>query len=361
MPKRPAKGKAATFGHAKVVYSPFRAGAGAQFVLTADPWSYLTATINQKLSRGPRGENRIRLERALYYANLAEAFYASAKSAALPISGTLAYYGILNLVKCFLSVNGVTLETTIEHHGLSLAFGKPQTIQISRASTGALSIFHEFSRLLGKPVLGKGEASLKEIAAHIPELHEMAFTLGHLPGSKRGFLPIEIHFLTSAADNRLFTEVRYEKKQISRVDTAKFLKDERASYFRNAVDEDGHMNHRSKQQKRCDWNSLPRAYHRICEEYAAFDIASLLTPAGYKFYCDLGKPSLHHLAYSLMVMFYIGTAARYRPSEMKDLLDSDLRPLVSEALAVVPGQMLYQLVSLCTARTCVVPHAAIAS
>ncbi len=361
MTRTPAKGKPATFGHAKVVYSPFGAEAGAQYVLTADPWSYLTATINQQLSKRPRGANRIRLERALYYANLAESFYSSTKTAALPISGTLAYYGILNLVKCLLSLNGVTLETRIEHHGLSLTFGKPQTIQISPTSTGALSIFNEFAKLLDKPVLAKSEMGLKEIAAHVPELHEMAFTLGHLPGKKRGFLPIDICFLSSAADNRLFTEVHYEKKQTARVDTTKFLAGERAKYFRDAIDEDGYISHRSKRQKRCDWKSLPRLYHRICVEYSKFDIASLLTPAGYKYYCDLKDPALHHLSYSLMVMFYIGTAARYRPSEMKALLESDLRPLVSEALAVVPGQMLYHLVSLCTERTCVVPHAIIAN
>lgn len=361
MARTPAHGRQATFNHAKVVYSPFGADPGAQFVLTADPWSYLTATINQRLSEGPRGENRLRLDRALYYADLAEAFYSATKTASLPISGTLAYYGILNLVKCFLSLRGVTLETKIEHHGLSLSFGKAQTIQIIAEPRGSLSIFHEFAKLLGKPVPGKTEVHLKDISGHLPEIHEMAFTLGHLPSNKRGFLPLDICFLLSDDDDRLFTEVHYEKKQLTRVDTSKFLKGARGAYFRDARDEEKYFSHRSKRMKSCTWGNFHKKYANICSEYASFDICSLLTPSGYKYYCDLRDPPLHHLSYSFLLMFYIGTAARYRPSEMKNLLASDLRPLISEALAVIPGQMLYHLVSLCTERTCVVPHAVVAS
>lgn len=83
----------ATFNHARVVYSPFGAEPGAQFVLTADPWSFLTATINQRLKEGARGAKRNRLERALYYSDLAESFYDSARASELPAAGTLAYYG----------------------------------------------------------------------------------------------------------------------------------------------------------------------------------------------------------------------------------------------------------------------------
>lgn len=361
MPRKPDPGKEATFNHARVVYSPFGAAPGAQFVLTADPWSFLTATINQKLGGGPRGANRARLERALYYADLAESFYESARESSLPASGTLAYYGVLNLVKCYLSLRGVDLETTTEHHGLSLAFGKKQTIQIASASDNTLNIFHEFARLLGKPVVGKSTITLKAASAHLPELHEMAFTLGHLPSNKRGFLPVVIRLLLSQNDSRLFTEISYEKKQLTRVDTSKFLVGSRKEYFKDQEDRDGLLVHRSAKAKTCTWDNLPSKYANVCKEYADFDIGSLLTPEGYKFYCDLRNPPLHHLSYSLLVMFYIGTAARYRPSEMNELLHSDMRPLLSEALAVVPGQMLYHLVSHCTSRNCVVPHATIAS
>ena len=351
----------ATFNHARVVYSPFGAEPGAQFVLTADPWSFLTATINQRLAEGPRGSNRIRLERALYYSDLAESFYESSRASKLPASGTLAYYGVLNLVKCYLSLNGVDLETKVEHHGLSLPIGKKQTIQISAPSSSSLNIFGDFARLLGKPVTAKEEVTLEEASGHLPELHEMAFTLGHLPGNRRGFLPIDIRFLMPEANRHIYTEVCFEKKQLTRVNTHAFYLGMRKAYFRPACQRDSEIAHRSIRKKTCTWENLPRKYRNICNDYAKFDIASLLTPQGYKYYCDIRKPKWHHLSYSLLIMYYIGTAARYRPSEMNALLRSDMRPLISEALAVVPGQILYHLVSLCTSRNCVVPHSTVAS
>ena len=350
----------ATFNHARVVYSPFGAEPGAQFVLTADPWSFLTATINQKLAEGPRGANRLRLERALYYSDLAESFYGSARESSLPASGTLAYYGVLNLVKCYLSLSGVDLETSIEHHGLTLPLGKARTIQVSAPSSKSLNIFQEFAKLLGKPVNTKEELTLDEVSGHLPEIHEMAFTLGHLPGNKRGFLPLDIRFLMPENNARIYTEVCFEKKQLTRVNTQAFYTGKRKQYFRPALDQDTKITHRSYRKKTCNWANLARKYQNICNDYASFDIASLLTPQGYKYYCDLRQPKWHHLSYSLLMMYYIGTAARYRPSEMNALLNSDMRPLVSEALAVTPGQMLYHLVSLCTSRNCVVPHSTIA-
>ena len=353
--------KLATFQHARVVYTPFAAPPGAQFVLTADPWSFLTATINQKLSAHPRGANRERLERALYYTDLAESFYAAAKEIGLPAKGTLAYYGILNLVKAYLSISGVDLETSVEHHGLSLVQGEKQKIQIASPAANVINIFHEFARLLGKPVTGRSALSLEELSGHIPEIHEMAFTLGHLPGSKRGFLLVDIRFLMSNSDSHIYTEIAYEKKQLNRVDISKFLRGPRKAYFQSDKDLGAELVHRSQRRKTFEWGHVPRKYSNICREYAAFDLASILTPDGYRYYCDLRSPTLHHLSYSLILMFYVGTAARYRPSEMVELLASDKRPLVAEALAVIPGQMLYHLISLCTGRNCVVPHSAIAS
>lgn len=353
-------GKQATFSHAKVVYSPFNAPPGSQFLLTADPWSFLTAWINQKLAAGLRGANRMRLERALYYTNLAESFYAASRRSSLPAQGTLAYYGILNLVKCFLSIRGVDLETQMEHHGLSLPLGSEQEVQIAPPSSNALNIFHEFAKLLGKPVAGRESVSIKGICGHLPEIHEMAFTLKHMSRSKRSFLPLEIRFMVNAAETYLFTEVAYEKKQLSRVCSEKFYAGSRKTYFKESYEQDGCIVHRSSRRKKFSWENFDRIYQNVCADYGKFDICSLLTPKGYVYYCDLSSPKLHHLSYSVLIMFYIGTVARYRPSEMQSLLDTDMRPLIAEALAVVPGQMLYHLVSLCTENNCVVPHAIIA-
>jgi hypothetical protein len=67
----------------------------------------------------------------------------------------------------------------------------------------------------------------------------------------------------------------------------------------------------------------------------------------------------HHLAWTLMLMFYIGTVARYRPVAAREAMEGDLRPLFSEAVAVCPRQFLYQLTSMITKRICSVPHASL--
>ena len=330
-------------------------------MLTADPWLFLTATINQRLAEKPRGTKRKRTERALYFANLAESFFHSVKQSALPISGTLAYYGVLNLVKCFLSMNGIDLETKLEHHGLSLPLGQEQKIHVSKPNPNVLNIFHEFARLLGKPVKRKETHSLKNLSSHLPDIYEMAYTLGHVAGPKRGFLPIDVRLLFTDNEGYMFSEIAYEKKQLNRVDTGKFLTGKRKDYFESSYEKESCLVHRSARRKPFDGENLKRIYSNLCKEYADFDISSLLTSRGYVYYCDLQEPKYHHLSYSLLMMFYIGTAARYRPSEMSELLSSDMRPLISEAIAVIPGQMLYHLVSLCTQRNCVVPHATVAS
>ncbi len=129
----------------------------------------------------------------------------------IPAQGTLVYYGILNLVKCFLSIRGVDLETQMEQHGLSLPLGSVQELQISAPSSAALNIFHVFAKLLGKPLTGRESVSIKGICGHIPEIHEMAFTLKHMPSRKRSFLPLDIRFMVNPAESHLFTEVAYKK------------------------------------------------------------------------------------------------------------------------------------------------------
>ena len=258
-------------------------------------------------------------------------------------------------------MNGIDLETKLEHHGLSLPLGQEQKILVSKPNPDVLNIFHEFARLLGQRVESKETLSLKSLSSHLPDIHEMAYTLGQVAGRKRAFLPIDVRLLFTDNEGYMFSEIAYEKKQLTRVDTRRFLTGKREDYFKASYEKEGCLVHRSARRKAFDWNNLPRKYSNLCKEYADFDISSILTSRGYVYYCDLQKPKYHHLSYSLLMMFYIGTAARYRPSEMSELLSSDMRPLISEAIAVIPGQMLYHLVSLCTQRNCVVPHATVAS
>jgi hypothetical protein len=115
--------------------------------------------------------------------------------------------------------------------------------------------------------------------------------------------------------------------------------------------------YRSKNRKPVSQNNFPQIYRNIQKEYIHFDLASILTRAGYQYYCDLQPGHYHHLSFSLALLFYLGSVARYRPTEVEELTTGELSPLVSEALAVIPRQFLYQLVSSTTGNVCVIPLA----
>lgn len=354
MPRTYEESIPALYKYQGVKYYHFEVPPGASYMLSTDPFSFLRSWLVQRIPKR-RSTNRECLNRALYYANLAEDFYGAAGRSTFPVKGTLAYYGMLNLVKSFLSVRSVELEKTWEHHGLTLPLGQPRTINVSNPSNG-ISIFAEFARLLDCPVTSPVTLGVEKTISHVPELHEMAFTLGILPWSRRKYLPVEIDFLVNNAKDKLFTEIRYEKKHEARVDTMPFYKDNRKNYFNKRGDINGWVTYRSKKRKSVTQANFPNIYKNIQREYEALGLSSLLTRQGYRYYCDLRPGNFHHLNNSLALLFYLGSVARYRPSEVEEISTGKLGPLVNEALAVIPQQFLYQLVSLITQSVCVVPQ-----
>jgi hypothetical protein len=226
-------------------------------------------------------------------------------------------------------------STSWEHHGLSLPLNKKQTVQVSNASNG-IAIFAEFAKLLGKPVASPHELSIKDGICHIPELHEMMYSLGQLPWSWRKFLPGQIDCLVNSGKDKLSTEIKYEKRNEARVNTAKISKGDRQEYFVKREEEHGWVSYRSKNRKSVSQKDFPQIYHNMQKEYVHFDLAALLTRSGYKDYGDLQSGPYHHLSFSLALLFYLGSVARYRPTEVEELTTGELSPLVSEALAVMP-------------------------
>jgi hypothetical protein len=160
---------------------------------------------------------------------------------------------------------------------------------------------------------------------------------------------------SNPAHDRLFIEVMYEKRNETKVDCAKFLKGSRANYFRDGFPQDGWVVYRSKRRRAFDKSNMASCYSKFIEESMQFHFVSMLTRSGYRYYCDLNPGPLHHLAYAVLAMFYVRAAARYRPLEIQQVLGGNLRPLVSELLAIVPKQFLYQVTSLVTEKVCLIP------
>lgn len=351
--------KKAHFHHARVLYTPFGSKPATSLVLTSDPWSYLKAHLQNKCNKS-RGDNKRRYKTALYFANLAEEFYNSAENTKLPAKATLAYYGVLNLVKCFINAKGQLLGNKVEHHGLSPSNEEGMDIKISKRATNHINIFHEFIHALDGVRPTQQHLSLCECLKHIPEVHEVAYRLNQLPGNQRNLLPIDIDILTDEEETWLFSEIYYSKKHERTLKTDNFLTGERKKYFKEAREEDNaRVIFRCKRRKGFKWSNFEKKYENICSEYTAFHLATLLRRDGYKYYCDLTNPEFNHLAYSYIALFHFGTLSRYNPSETEELLKGSLRPIVSELLSLTPNQFLYQLSSRITKSVCVVPFAKI--
>jgi hypothetical protein len=264
---------------------------------------------------------------------------------------------MMNLVKAFLATNKVPLEDVVEHHGVTNTHGRQYSLTIQGKMRDCTNIFAEFAKLMGTPVKGKHEINLRHVFYYIPELHGIARSSGFFKKPK--YLPVQIDFCVNDTATYLLTEVSFSKGQQNIVDTSKFVKGKRKEYFLDSYESNGAIIYRSKRRKRVNNDNWARVYRNILKEYSELGFASILTRNGYRYYCSLQEGSYHHLCNSYLMLFYLGHTARYRPTEIQKLMDGELRPMATEAVAVIPKQFLYQLVSLITGKLCVIPFSSI--
>ena len=338
-------------------YSHIPIDPGVSHSLTADPWAYLYSHLLRtgKMRRGINAKNN---ERARFYAELAKEFYRAAEVVDLPAKATLIYYGMLNLVKCFLSVKGKELEIKTEHHGATVPQGKNDCIKIIPSSNDSISILEEFSCLLGGGKLRQEQVSIKDLFKNLPELHALYSSI--FSTEDPTFLRVQIDFCTNETKKQLYTEVSYEKKTEGLVKISRFLKGERKKILEKGKERNGRIYHRSTKLRRPkNWKNVKRSYNHILSEYKKLSICSFLTRSGYQYYVNIYDPKYHHLVYSLMAMFFLGSAARYRPTMMQNLMGGEMRPLITEATALCPKQFQYHLVTLITGQLCAVPFASL--
>jgi hypothetical protein len=344
--------KEAKFKFQRVIYSHVSMEPAEPATLTADPWSFMHGHLLERIINSV-GNNRKCFTRARYFAALAEDFYKAAESVEMPAKGTLYYYGMMNLVKALLSVNKIKLEEIVEHHGITNTHKKEHSLTVSGKMKDCTNVFLEFAKILGTPVTGKHEITLRNVCTFIPELSGISRNLGFF--KKQKYLPVNIRFCVNDNATYLMTEIDYPKGVENTIDTKKFLKGKRKEYFFPAYESDEKIIHRSQKRKKVSNDNWPTVYKNILKEYSDLGIASILTRNGYRYYCSLQEGSYHHLCNSYLLMFYLGHSARYRPSEIEDIMQGELRPMATEAVAILPKQFMYQMISLITGKLCVIP------
>lgn len=348
----------------KVKFYPFPVKPGEPFMLTSNPWNFLKTWINNEIkSFGRTTDRKLRLEKSLYFLELAENFQNAADGAKLPTKGTFAYYSILNLIKVYLLTEGVDLETTMEHHGLSLPSNESKRLKIQPNSTDGINVFAKFSELIGSPVTSGEFITLDEMISEIPEIHEMTFNIGKLTTAKRKFLPIEIQILTNRLRRtHLIYEIQYEKKNANLMQVSKFRSGILNDKLEKLSDDGNWVTFRAKNRRNftngsnTSWNSN---YRMIREELLDIGISVILTRTGYRYYLNLQPNKYRPITYFVALMYYIGSIARYRPTVYNEILTGEYQAVLNETMETCPRQFLYYLSSLITKKVCAVPMAKI--
>ncbi|EPR68061.1 YaaC family protein [Cyclobacterium qasimii] len=351
-----------------VKYFPFENEAGAPFILTSEPLSYLEAWIDNKLTAIQRdsGRSRDNLKKAQYFTQLSKDFYSSSKLAKMPSKGTLLYYSFINLIKVFLILRGYDLETRMEHHGLSLPSDSKLQLKLANPNGGGISIFHEFSKVIGREVKNEDGINIDfiDLLRNLPEVHEIGYALNLFPKSKRKFLPVEIKIRTNRARKKLFYTISFEKKFCKQMNVEKFKKgvfkekitsieienDPYRNYFKSILHV-GYTRNSEKSWKMC--------YPKLINDLNELNIVPMLTRSGYRFYIDLESNRLHRLSSVLAFAYYLGTVARYRPTLNETVLKGKYQSIINEAITSVPSQFFYLIVSHITKQICAIPMAKI--
>lgn len=252
------------------------------------------------------------------------------------------------------------METTQEYHGLSLNPNDTTKLTITRDSSGnGINIFHSFARELGCTVNPSTKVNLSEMISNLPEIHELTYNLGLLNTSKRKFLPISIDYISNNLRwTRLGYQIQFSKRHKNNYRAEKF----KTGILSRKLDEieDDNEIYRSKLIKNITHTSNTSwcsNYDELCNEIKSLGVHVMLTRQGYKYYLDLQKDKFTPIIYRFILMFYVGSVARYRPSLNEEILEGQYKAIISEIMKSSPKQFLYHITGLITKKICAIPMA----
>jgi len=362
-------GKKALRNYKTVKYFPFKNEAGAPYILTSEPLNYLDAYLLSELNsikRDSKKKKRKDLKKAIYFNKLSKDFYKSSLVANMPSKGTLLYYSFINLIKVFLIKKGYNLENRKEHHGLTLPSNNRVVLNLINDNGNGISIFHEFSKVLGKEVKNSDgiEINFQNLLRDLPEIHEICYALDLFPKSKRKFLPIDIKIRTNSSHKKIYYTISYEKKFDKLMNTKKLGKGIfKKLLTKENIEDDKKCHHfKSKLSINYTYNSdrsWKMCYPRLMSDINQLGVSLMLTRSGYRYYLDLDGSRFHRLSSLLGFTFYLGTVARYRPTLNEEILKGKYQPAINEAIISCPNQFFYLLVSYITKQACAIPMAKI--
>lgn len=350
-PRIPRNGEPATYANRIIPYSPFVSAVPRSYVPISDPWGYLRVFIQRQAMRKPA--MRKLCEDADYFLNLAAEYYQAAGVVQSQTKALLYYYGYLNLMKAYLSLTGVTLGTTHEHHGLTL--DGSARVRVLARSQSRFNVFPEFVYRMNRSGIQEQSISVRRILSFVPEIHEIGVASGVFRG--RHFVRINVTLWQSKPDRRVWYVVAFNKSERAMIRRlfGRFYSGRRRHLVWQIKPDKEHVRFESRRAFRYK-RSTREVYGKIRDEVNSMPVFSLLTISGYRHYISLRSWPLGQFGASIMAMFWLGSLVRYRPRVIRRIMDSPYAPVLSEFLAINPVQFLYQMTNFITASECVKPY-----
>lgn len=345
-------GKRATFGQRNVQYSPFRYDVPRSYVLVSDPWGYLQVSIQKEAKRHP---SLIRqYEDAEYFVNLAHEYYQAASLVQSQTKALLYYYGYLNLSKAYLSMAGVQFGARREYHGLSLR-GRAR-VRILARSPNNINIFPDLMFHLKRINVQNQILDPGRVLHVLPEIHEIGIASGAF--RRRSFVRVDVTFHQSETSHKVWYRIAFKKsdRPLVRNLYSRFYSGTRRQALWQIPPDEDHIRFESRRTFRYN-RSTREAYRQVCDEVNSMPIFSLLTSQGYRHYVLLRAWPFDQIGASFVAMFWLGSLVRYRPRELRMIMNTVYAPVLSEFVAMNPVQFLYQMTNYMTKSECVKPYA----
>ncbi len=294
----------------------------------------------------------------------AQEFYLATQANVVASKPLLLYYAFLNLAKTFILTMGVVEELSNARHGLHASTPATPTpgrafrdasVRAFPADDAHCNLFDLFSRALGTPKLA--EITEYRLTALLPQI-----VLGHrawlmAAGGQERFIPLhELRFYSKPNQRRVWLTIVMMEEDLKRFGISHNAVLTRSGLSRNfrevgwQEEVNGKQLWAAEQLKPVSYTSRPSdVLPQVISACRTFLWPIVRTVPPYRrYYVYLvppGEPRLHPLCSVYLLMFYLGSVARYRPQDLSIIQKSKFHAQIENFLDTYPQQFFYLLAS----------------
>ena len=332
-----------------------------RIVLTDDLFTYVDFFYKQNPRRMNSGEGSYGEYRYLFYWEQARHFYNASKNLPIEAAPLTMYYCILNAVKSYLlyeSKGDQEIQESLKMHGIQEGcnskgklYGKLEEISLKRMEKG---VFSCFSRMIDINFQNTWELNwqpeMKMLLGAVPFVHNAYITTYGLSKKKECFLPLRDGFppeFSICSDKKIHLSVKLKKEYFSK--TAVRLPEEIKESFRESFLIDTNDPFTLISREGFEIEELKEKY---CGLRSHFTYITSDQRIWYlkKFNAENKALRLNDLTLIFALTHRFSEIVRYRPEQMKLILDGKENWIVHEFLTMALDQFIDRLAAEITKR-----------